>query len=52
MNDKTRPHVEPLTQGLGAPIVMPLDVSRPGELEALFAAVAEQWGRLGTPSQP
>ena len=25
---------------------MPLDVSRPGELEAVFAAVAEQWGRL------
>ncbi len=46
LNDKAKPHVEPLAQGLGAPILMPLDVSRPGELEAVFAAVAEQWGHL------
>lgn len=46
LNDKAKPHVEPLAKGLDAPILMPLDVSRPGELEAVFAAVAEQWGRL------
>lgn len=46
LNDKAKPHVEPLAQGLAAPIIMPLDVSRPGELEAVFAAVTEQWGRL------
>ncbi len=46
LNDKAKPHVEPLAQGLDAPILMPLDVSRPGELEAVFAAVTEQWGRL------
>ncbi len=46
LNDKAKPYVEPLAQALGAPILMPLDVSRPGELEAVFAAIAEKWGRL------
>lgn len=46
LNDKAKPYVEPLAQALDAAILMPLDVSRPGELEALFAAITEQWGRL------
>jgi enoyl-[acyl-carrier protein] reductase I len=46
LNDKARPHVEPLARGLGASIFMPLDVSVPGELEALFATIERDWGRL------
>jgi len=46
LNDKAKPYVEPLAQELAAPILMPLDVSRPGEVEAVFAAITEQWGRL------
>lgn len=46
LNDKARPYVEPLAKELGAPIFAPLDVSRPGELEALFQRIAEEWGRL------
>jgi enoyl-[acyl-carrier protein] reductase I len=46
LNDKARPHVAPLAEALGAPIFLPLDVQRPGELEAVFDAVAKQWGRL------
>lgn len=46
LNEKARPHVEPLGKELGADIVLPLDVQRPGELEALFAAITERWGRL------
>jgi enoyl-[acyl-carrier protein] reductase I len=46
LNDKAKPYVEPLAQELAAPILMPLDVSRPGELEAVFTTIAEQWGRL------
>jgi len=45
-NDKARPHVEPLALELGAQIMAPLDVSKPGELEALFETIAKQWGRL------
>jgi enoyl-[acyl-carrier protein] reductase I len=46
LNEKAKPHVEPLAQKLEAPIFAPLDVSRPGELEALFGRVAKDWGRL------
>ena len=47
LNDKARPHVEPLAKDLGAEIFLPLDVQRPGELEAVFGAIADRWGRLG-----
>ncbi|WP_424360753.1 enoyl-ACP reductase FabI [Methylocystis parvus] len=46
LNDKARPHVEPLATEVGAEIVAPLDVTKPGELEAVFNLVSEQWGRL------
>ena len=46
LNDKARPHVEPIAQALGAPIFMPLDVSKPGELEVVFERIEQTWGRL------
>lgn len=46
LNDKARPHVEPLAQQLGAAITAPLDVSVPGQLEALFDQIQQQWGGL------
>ncbi|MEK1872063.1 MAG: enoyl-ACP reductase FabI [Rhizobium altiplani] len=46
LNYKARPHVEPLAEALEAPIFMPLDVAVPGQLEAVFDRVAEQWGEL------
>ena len=46
LNEKARPHVEPLAKALDAPIFMPLDVEQPGQLEAVFDAIAKQWGRL------
>jgi len=45
-NDKARPHVEPLARQLDATIAMPLDVEQPDQLEAVFAAITQQWGRL------
>lgn len=48
LNAKAEPYVRPLAEELGAAIAMPLDVAREGELEAVFAAVAERWGRLDT----
>ncbi|OMG70408.1 enoyl-ACP reductase FabI [Burkholderia ubonensis] len=47
-NDKARPYVEPLARELGASLVMPLDVSTPGEMDALFDAIRRTWGRLDT----
>jgi len=46
LNDKARPFVEPLARALEAPLFLPLDVSAEGELEAVFEAIAKQWGRL------
>jgi len=44
--EKAKPHVEPLARALDAPILMPLDVSRAGELEAVFERVDKTWGQL------
>jgi enoyl-[acyl-carrier protein] reductase I len=46
LNEKAKPYVEPLARQLGAPIFMPLDVSVPGQLEALFERIRAEWGRL------
>ena len=46
LNEKARAYVEPLAKALEAPLLLPLDVSRPGELDAVFDRVAKEWGRL------
>jgi len=46
LNDKSRQYVEPLAEKVGAGIFMPLDVAKPGELEAVFERIRSQWGRL------
>ena len=46
LNEKARPHVEPLAQALQAPIVGPLDVSVPGQMEAIFEKIGRTWGKL------
>jgi enoyl-[acyl-carrier protein] reductase I len=46
LNEKAKPHVEPLARELAAPIVMPLDVRVPGQMEAVFDRIGNEWGRL------
>jgi len=46
LNEKAKPYVQPIAEKLRAPIFMPLDVAKPGELEAVFERVAKQWGKL------
>jgi len=46
LNDKARPHVEPLAEQLQAPIRAALDVEQPGQLEALFDTLQREWGQL------
>jgi len=46
LNDKARPHVEPLARSVDAPLFLPLEVRDATQLDALFAAIAAQWGRL------
>jgi len=46
LNEKARPHVEPLAQELEASITGPVDVSAAGQLEAIFKEISAKWGRL------
>ncbi|MBR0675031.1 enoyl-ACP reductase FabI [Roseomonas alkaliterrae] len=46
LNDKAKPHVEPLARELDAPLLLPLDLRVEGQLEAVFERVAAGWGRL------
>lgn len=46
LNDKAKPHVEPLARALGAPITGELNVTTPGQLEAVFDTISRQWGKL------
>ncbi len=46
LNEKARPHVEPLARELGAPITAALNVTTPGQLEAVFDTITKAWGRL------
>lgn len=46
LNEKARPYVEPLAQKLDAAVFAPCDVSREGELEAVFAEIGKTWGGL------
>jgi enoyl-[acyl-carrier protein] reductase I len=46
LNERARPHVKPLADALQASVFMPLDVSTPDQLDALFAELDRQWGTL------
>jgi enoyl-[acyl-carrier protein] reductase I len=46
LNDKAKKYVEPLARELEAPIMMPLDVRTPGQMEAVFERIKKDWGRL------
>ncbi|HDR28864.1 enoyl-ACP reductase FabI [Rhodovulum sp.] len=48
LNDKAEPHVRPLAEDLGAEFVAPLDVRDADQMDALFAEIAQKWGRLDT----
>ena len=46
VGERAKPHVAPLAERVGAQLFLPCDVGRAGELEAVFAAIGETWGRL------
>ena len=46
LNDKARPHVEPLARQIDAPLLLPLDVLQDGQIEAVFDRIAAEWGQL------
>jgi enoyl-[acyl-carrier protein] reductase I len=46
LNEKAKKFVDPLARELAAPILMPLDVRIPGQMEAVFERIEKEWGRL------
>jgi enoyl-[acyl-carrier protein] reductase I len=46
LNDKAKPHVEPLAKELETSIFMPLNLQVEGQLEAVFEEIEKQWGKL------
>jgi enoyl-[acyl-carrier protein] reductase I len=46
LNEKMKERVEPLATSLGARLLMPLDVTQDGQLEAAFALLEREWGEL------
>jgi len=46
LNEIAKKYVDPLARALDSPIVMPLDVNVPGQMEAVFERIARDWGNL------
>jgi enoyl-[acyl-carrier protein] reductase I len=46
LNEKAKPHVEPLARSVDAGIFMPLDLRTEGQLEAVFDKIKAEWGTL------
>ena len=46
LNAQAEPFVRPLAEDFGSSIVVPCDVRQPGQLEAVFARVRDEWGHL------
>lgn len=46
LNEKAEPYVRPLAESLECEIIAPCDVREAGQLEAVFAQIASDWGQL------
>lgn len=46
LNDKAKAYVEPLAQQVNAPLILPLDLNKEGELEAVFLNLENKWGKI------
>ena len=46
LNDKAKQYVAPLAEKIDASLLMPLDVTKPGQMQAAFERIRADWGRL------
>ena len=46
LNERARPHVEPLAKQLDAELFLPMEVRDAAQVDAVFAAIEKTWGRL------
>jgi len=45
-DEKARQHVEPVARELGASLFLPLNVTKPDELDSVFDQISQTWGKL------
>lgn len=46
LNDKAKQYVAPLAEQIDASLLLPLDVTKPGQMQAVFDRIRADWGRL------
>lgn len=46
LNEKAKPHVEPLAKEVGCELFMALDVTNDNQFEAVFEEIGKKWGKL------
>ena len=46
LNEKAKPHVQPLADELNTGLFLPCDVREEGALEAVFEQIEQRWGKL------
>ena len=46
LNDKAKPYVQPLAERIEVELLLPLDVTAPRQVQAVFDALRERWGVL------
>ena len=46
LDDRSLKYVQPLAEKLEANLLLPLDVEKPGAMEAVFERIGKEWGRL------
>lgn len=46
LGPRAESYVRPLAEALDSPIIVPCDVREPGQLEAVFTRITQQWGQL------
>ncbi len=46
LNEKAKKFVQPLAEQLDSKLFLPMNVSEPGQMEAVFEHIAKQWGQL------
>jgi len=46
LDERALPHVRPVAEAVGADELLPLDVTRPEQVDAVFGEITQRWGRL------
>jgi len=46
LDEKAKQYVAPLAEQIDSSLLMPLDVSEPGQMKAVFEQIGEKWGQL------